>query len=224
MTATIIRILCGLGVALMLLEPQAGIAQSRRASTERHAAPARHTTANNVPNPLQGFSQNRDEPIHIDAATLEVRDKDQKATFTGDVHVVQGDTDLHCDKLVVYYEQDKGGKTVGAKAAAKTSLPNGSQQIRRLEVTGHVIVTQKDQSATGDSGEFDMRTNTVTLIGNVIVSHGQNVLRGDRLIVDMTSGMSRMESNSGRVQGLFIPSKQNNASSSSAPPGLVPMH
>ena len=42
-------------------------------------------------------------------------------------------------------------------------------------------MTQKDQTATGDSGDFDMRTNVITLIGNVIVSHGQNVLRGDRL-------------------------------------------
>jgi lipopolysaccharide export system protein LptA len=30
------------------------------------------------------------------------------------------------------------------------------------------------------------------------------VLRGDRLFVDMTSGVSRVESDSGKVQGLFI--------------------
>jgi lipopolysaccharide export system protein LptA len=31
-------------------------------------------------------------------------------------------------------------------------------------------------------------------------------LRGDRLLVDMTTGVSRVESDSGRVQGLFIQS------------------
>jgi lipopolysaccharide export system protein LptA len=34
------------------------------------------------------------------------------------------------------------------------------------------------------------------------------VLRGDRLLVDMTTGVSRVESDTGRVQGLFISSGQ----------------
>ncbi len=37
---------------------------------------------------------------------------------------------------------------------------------------------QKDQNAQGDTGIFDMRANTVTLIGNVVVTRGQDVLRG----------------------------------------------
>jgi hypothetical protein len=36
-----------------------------------------------------------------------------------------------------------------------------------------------------------MRANTVTLLGSVVISQGQNVVRGDRLTVDMTSGVSR---------------------------------
>ena len=33
------------------------------------------------PNALQGFSQNRDQPVKIQAASLEVREKDKIATF-----------------------------------------------------------------------------------------------------------------------------------------------
>ena len=58
------------------------------------------------PNALQGFSQNRDQPVHIEAATLEVRDKDKMATFSGDVRVTQGDTNMRCKTLMVFYEQD----------------------------------------------------------------------------------------------------------------------
>ena len=36
-----------------------------------------------------------------------------------------------------------------------------------------------------------------------MLTQGKNVLRGDRLMVDMTTGVSRVESDSGRVQGLF---------------------
>jgi len=45
-----------------------------------------------VPNGMQGFSQNRDQPIQIEAASLEMRDKKKEATFAGNVKVVQGDT------------------------------------------------------------------------------------------------------------------------------------
>jgi lipopolysaccharide export system protein LptA len=160
--------------------------------------------AQGPPNALQGFSQNRDKPVHIEAAALEVRDKDKVATFSGNVRVTQGDTGLRCKSLLVFYEQD-ASKDTGMKAA--NPGPGGNQQIKRLEMKGGVVVTQKDQTVTGDTGVFDMRSNTVTMVGNVVMSQGQNVLRGERLIVDLTTGTSRVEAGKpgqgGRVQGLF---------------------
>ena len=78
----------------------------------------------------------------------------------------------------------------------------------RSEARGAVVVTQKEQTATGELGIFDMKANTVTLTGNVMMTQGKNVLRGEKLIVDLTSGVSRVESGkngTGRVQGLFLP-------------------
>ena len=166
------------------------------------------------PNALQGFSTNRDKPVKIDAATLEVRDKEKVATFSGDVHVVQGDTDMRCKVLVVYYEES-AAKGSGPKTADPG--PAGSSQIRRMEARGNVVVTQKEQTATGDRGDFDMRTNTVTLSGKVVVTKGQDVLRGERLVVNLTDGVSRMEG--GRVEGMFNPksnSEQKNSEQKSA--------
>jgi lipopolysaccharide export system protein LptA len=150
------------------------------------------------PKALQGFSTNRDQPVRIQAAALEVRDKDKVATFSGDVHVVQGDTDMRCKTLRVFYEQ--GASKEGAPA--QQGAPGGGQ-IRRMEALGKVVVTQKDQVATGDRGDFDMRTNTVTLTGKVVVTKGEDVLRGERLVVNLTDGVSRMEG--GRVEGMFNP-------------------
>jgi len=126
------------------------------------AAPAQ----TGVPNALQGFSQNRDQPVKIDSASLEVRDKDKVATFSGHVHLTQGDTTMKCKTLVVYYEDNARSATLKAAQPG----PGGQQQIRRLEAKGGVVVIQKDQTATGDSAVFDMKTNTVTLIGNVVVT------------------------------------------------------
>ena len=121
-----------------------------------------------VPNAVQGFSQNRDQPVQIEAASLEVREKDKIATFSGSVRVVQGDTTMRCKSLVVFYEHGEGG--AGVKTAKPG--PGGKQSVRRLEAKGGVIVNQKDQTATGDSAIFDMRANSVTLIGNVTVTQG----------------------------------------------------
>ena len=152
------------------------------------------TASQGPPNALQGFSQNRDQPVHIEAATLEVRDKQKQATFSGDVRVKQGDTGLRCKSLVVFYEQSGEPTDSGKTLQAASPGPGGEQRIKRLEARGGVVVTQKDQTATGELGIFDMKTNTVTLTGNpVIMTQGQNVLRGGKLVVDLTSGVSRVE-------------------------------
>ena len=92
------------------------------------AAPAK-PQSKGPPNALQGFSQNRNEPVHIVAARLEVRDKDKLATFSGNVHVTQGDTQMRCNRLLVFYEQDAAspqrrapcGPPIPARAANKRS-------------------------------------------------------------------------------------------------------
>jgi lipopolysaccharide export system protein LptA len=158
------------------------------------------------PNALQGFSQNRDEPVKIRAAALELREKDKMATFTGDVYVLQGDTEMRCKQLVVFYEQETQTQTVKTVKAADPG-PGGDRQIRRIEAKGNVVVTQKDQNATGDAATFNMRENTVTLVGNVVVTRGADILRGQRLVVDLTSGVSKMDQ--GRVEGLFQSGPRN---------------
>jgi lipopolysaccharide export system protein LptA len=173
-----------------------------------------------VPNAMQGFSQNRDQPIQIEAATLEMRDKKKEATFSGNVKVVQGDTTMTSKKLVVFYESAPAPAASAAPADAKASAksappmqsatpgPGGASSIKRLEAHGNVVVTQKDQVVTGETAVFDTKTNLVTMLGDVVLTQGKNVLRGDRLLVDMTTGVSRVESDTGKVQGLFISSGQ----------------
>jgi lipopolysaccharide export system protein LptA len=184
------------------------------------AAPAPAPAAKGVPNAVAGFATNRNEPVQIDAASLEVRDKDKVATFSGNVRVVQGDTTMRCQSLMVFYEG--GDKAAPGAMKAATPGPGGQQSISRLEAKGGVVVTQKDQTATGDTGLFDMRKNTITLLGNVVVSQGTNVLRGERLLVDMTTGVSRVDSggngkSKGRVEMLIQQTGKDNPMSGAKP-------
>jgi lipopolysaccharide export system protein LptA len=160
-------------------------------------------------NALQGFSQNRDKPVHIESTTLEVRDKEKQATFAGNVRVTQGDVALRCKSLMVFYDQEAGVASGGGMQLANPpGGQGGAQKIKKLEARGGVVVTQKEQTVTGELGLFDMATNTVTVSGNVVMTQGQNVLRGEKLVVNLTTGVSRVESThggQGRVQGLFQP-------------------
>ena len=202
------------------------------------------STMTGVPNAMQGFSQNRDQPIQIEAASLEMRDKKKEATFSGNVKVIQGDTTMTSKTLVVFYESSGQGaapatpasgantksapKSAPAQSApmqAATPGPGGASSIKRLEAKGNVVVTQKDQVVTGDTAVFDTKTNLITMLGGggpVVLTQGKNVLRGDRLLVDMTTGVSRVESDSGRVQALIQSSGQNANTPAAAPGAPAP--
>lgn len=181
-----------------------------------------------TPGPFQGVGQNKDQPIQIESSTLEVRDKSKIATFAGNVQVVQGDTTIHCRTLVVFYGPEEGAAAAKAPAPptnvpanANTGLPQDAHDIRRVEARGDVTVVTKDQSASGDLGVYDLKAKTITLTGNVVVSQGKNVVRGDRMVVDTETGFSRVESGAtptattpSRVRALILPGKGVNGSPS----------
>jgi lipopolysaccharide export system protein LptA len=211
-----------LALFLLLLAPLCAASQDSRAAPGGSAAATGPAA--------DAASDNQDQPIQIESASLEVRDKDKMATFSGDVTVVQGDTTIKCQTLVVFYG---GGRTGGRQTVAtansagakgshaqlqKTSImPQGAQDIRRIEARGGVTVVSKDQNASGDLGVYDLKKKTITLTGNVVVSQGKNVIRGDRVVVDTVTGNAHLDSgvsSQNRVRALILPNKSENGTPS----------
>lgn len=168
------------------------------------------------PNALQGFSQNRNQPVNIKSLSLDVRDRSKVATFSGNVQLVQGDTTMRCKTLVVHYD---GGTSGGPAVKSSTPGPAGSQQISRMEAIGGVFVTQKDQTASGEKAIYDLKDNTVTLYpapgGTVAVTQGPNVVRGASLVVHLDTGVSHFV---GGVESLIIPNSTKGAEHKGAAP------
>lgn len=158
------------------------------------ALPAGEVRAQSTVTDLQGLAVSSDLPVSIDADRLEVFDDRQMALFSGNVKLRQGEVSLQTSTLEVYYSG-------GAREQ------QGS--ITRLEAKGKVLVQSEDQTATGDRAVFDVATRTIRVLGSVVLSQGQNVIRGNELVVDLESGRSRLVANrSGqgqRVQGVFMP-------------------
>ena len=171
---------------------------------------------------MQGIALSRDQPVKIESNTLEVRDKIRQATFIGEVKLIQGDTTLKCDTLVVFYEDtampaSKKGQQGGAQAQKSGG---GGQQIKRAEAKGNVFVTQKDQTASGEFGVYDAKGNTVTMTGNVVVTQGGHVMRGERMVSNLTTGVTRVESTKGRqIEMMMQPgAKDSPLSAPGSPP------
>jgi lipopolysaccharide export system protein LptA len=154
----------------------------------------------------QGLLQDNSLPIEITADSLEVLQNQKIATFTGNVDAVQGDMVLSADQLRVYY-----GDTDGAAPG-----PAGTGSIRRIEADGNVFLSSPRETAQGEAGVYDVAANQLTLDGAVILTQGDNVIRGQRLEVDLASGRSRVfaavpSAEGGtapqRVRALFTPEK-----------------
>ena len=86
--------------------------------------------------------------------------------------------------------------------------------IRRIEADGNVLMSSPRETAQGDAGVYDVSASQVTLDGAVVLTRGDNVIRGQRLEVDLASGRSRVfaavPSTEGgtapqRVRALFTP-------------------
>ena len=146
-----------------------------------------------------------DPPIEIVSDRLVLEQNQQMATFTGNVDAVQGETTLRTDKLRVFYASDEERQAAG-----------NQQSVKRLEAEGNVIVTKPGETAEGDSGVYDLVSGKMVLLGNVVLTQGKNVVKGDRLDVDNNTGVSVVSvteapaagSGRQRVRALFVPESQ----------------
>lgn len=150
------------------------------------------STASNSP-----IQADADQPIEINADSLEVQQDKNQAIFTGNVDATQGRIRLRADRLTVWYRPGgEGGSDVEGT-------------INKIEANGRVFISSPEETAQGDNGVYDVGAAQIVLTGDVVLTRGENVVRGKRLIMNMNTGRSQMKSDGGRVQGRFVPPKKN---------------
>jgi lipopolysaccharide export system protein LptA len=158
-----------------------------------------------APAGAQGTSDllDSDQPIEINADSLEVQQEKQLAIFRGNVDATQGRIKLRADELQVHYRDAQGGKS-GAGGGEGLS---GS--ITRIDAVGNVFIWSPTETAQGDTGTYDVTEKQITLTGDVVLTRGENVLRGKRLVMNTATGVSKVDAGGGRVKGLFVPPKSS---------------
>jgi lipopolysaccharide export system protein LptA len=179
------------------------------------------TPAKDRTNAFGNLGSNK-EPIKIDADRLDVFDRESRAVFQGNVVAVQGDSTMKCTTLTVFYEQNRN-QLGGAKAPAPSEQASADNSIKKIDCKGPVTIVSKTQVATGDNATFDRVSNKVLLIGNVALSDGPNVTRGERIVYDLNLGIANVETApGGRVKALFVPGSKDAADNGDAKPKSKP--
>lgn len=149
------------------------------------------------------FRHDSDAPIDVSAERIEVQDRADRAILSGNVVAVQGDMRLTSANLVVLYSNSPS-------ASAGTT---GGVQIRRLQASGGVTITQPGQTARGQFAIYDVDRKIVTMIGNVSLVRNDARVQGGRLVLEMDTGRAVLDggaagapgqrASGGRVSGRF---------------------
>jgi lipopolysaccharide export system protein LptA len=112
-------------------------------------------------------------------------------------------------------------------AAGAEAKPAAESKISRVDAQGHVVITNALDTGRGDFGVYNADTGIATLIGNVVMERGKDVIRGQRGVMDLNNNVSRMmpggapgAASPQRVQGLFV--RQEKGAASGSVPGAAP--
>ena len=133
-----------------------------------------------------------DAPIDVSAERIEVQDRIDRAIWSGNVRVRQGDLTLESQRLTLAYSN------------------RGGLQIDRLDASGGVVVRSPSETARGDFGIYDVGRRLITLLGSVELRRGDSRISGARLTIDLDSGRAVVDGGpagigevGGRVTGRF---------------------
>jgi lipopolysaccharide export system protein LptA len=133
----------------------------------------------------KALAQSGGSAIQIEADTIDYRPGERLALLSGNAVVVQGPTVLRSNTLRIIYRA-------------------GGQQIERVQADQEVFFSRGDQRVRGDRGVLDAGANTITITGNVVVTHGRNVLQGQQLVFNTATNASTMRGLDGRVRAVFF--------------------
>ena len=154
---------------------------------------------------------NSDAPVDVTADRIEVQDRSDRALFVGNVHATQAELTLDTERLTVAYSSKPGG--------SGGSTSGSGVQIHRLDAAGGVVVHSPSETAKGDLGIYDLDRKLITIIGNVRLTQRNNVVTGQRLVINLDSGRAVIDggppgvnSSGGRVTGHFTVPQKNSGS------------
>ncbi len=147
-------------------------------------------------------------PIDITADEAEVTNSKCMTIWRGAAEAVQAQARLRADTITVY-SIPKGVTADGQQSCGET---------QRIVADGNVYYVTQQQNVRGDHAVYAQASDQVVITGNVIIVQGNDVARGDKLTLNVSTRDAKMESGvtgpgkPGRVRGVFYPKRDDSAS------------
>lgn len=155
------------------------------------------TAAAQQAGPFGGFKHDSKAPIEIVADSLEVRQAESTAVFSGEVVAGQGTLRLTADRVTVIYDKSQAS----AEATGK---------IQNMRADGNVFLSNGSETAKGAWAEYDVAGGMMRMGGDVVLTQGGNAISGQSLEIDLNTGTGKVDSaGSGRVKSVFAPAAGN---------------
>ena len=157
-------------------------------------------------------------PIDITADQAEVVNAKCMAIWRGAAEAVQDKSRLRADTLTVY------SRTKGAGSNGQPTCGG----VQRILADGHVYYVAPDQNARGDHAVYVQDRNEIVITGDVIVVRGDDVARGDKLTINVSTHEAQMQSNvtgagkPGRVRAVVYPDRTSGPDKTSGGAGAKP--
>lgn len=142
--------------------------------------------------------------------SLEYWEARSLAVARGDALVVREDQRLRAGVLTAFIKQKAQAASAGGSAASDAAGDDdalGGGEVERIDATGGVHVSTKEEIVTGKEGVYDVPNERITLCGDVKITRENNQLNGQCAIVDMKTGRSRLEGRGEKVEGLILPTQ-----------------
>ncbi|MDD3797659.1 MAG: lipopolysaccharide transport periplasmic protein LptA [Novosphingobium sp.] len=129
-------------------------------------------------------------PVNYAADRIELQDRQDRVVLSGNVDITQGNLRLQAARTTVEYTN------------------TDTLKIQRITATGGVHVTRGTETANGNVAIYDFNKRVITLVGNVALRRNGDTLNGQRLTIDLATGVSSVDgkaggASGGRVSGSF---------------------
>ena len=115
------------------------------------------------------------KPIEILADTMEWNKQLGQAIAIGNAKAIQGESIIKADKIIAVLDK------------------TDNQKITKLLASGNVKFLKDAQLATGDKAIYHLDQDKVIITGNVKLERDNNTVRGEKLIIDFLTGLSKIE-------------------------------
>ncbi|MEM1132273.1 MAG: LptA/OstA family protein [Pseudomonadota bacterium] len=152
------------------------------------------------------FTHNSNAPVDFNAGRIELQNRQDRVVLSGGVTIDQAGLNLVASRVTVAFRDV------------------GSTDIQRIDALGGVTVSKGDTNARGQSAIYDLDRRIITMIGNVRLNRAGDTLNGERLVIDLTTGLTSIDgrasgggannvnSRNGRVSGSFTVPQRDDSS------------